>query len=115
YEIVVTPSLVMLTEAEAPLTMVEAMGWAPVALKVICFTPLPPELSVALKETVTFVLFQPAALAAGDCVALVVGGVLSGVVGDNLATNASADPPPKVVWKAPAVVGKLAESVNPDT
>ena len=80
------PSLVMFTEAEAPLTTVDAMGWAPVALKVICFTPLPPELSVALKETVTLVLFQPAALAAGDCVAVVVGGVESAQL---LGVNAS--------------------------
>src|SRR5262249_7845414 len=35
YEIVVTPSLVIFTEAEAPLTTVEAMGCAPVALKVL--------------------------------------------------------------------------------
>ena len=41
--------------------------------------------------------------------------VPAGVFGETLATKASKSPPPRVVWKAPAVVGKLAEAVIPAT
>src|SRR5215831_18833495 len=67
----VTPSPAMLTEAEAPRTVVGAIVCAPLALKVIWLTPLPT--SLALRETRTFVLFHPAALGAGDGTAVVTG------------------------------------------
>src|SRR5260370_11349690 len=69
----------MLTVGGGRAIVVDAVGWAPVALKVICFTPLPPALAVALREMLTLLLFQPAALGAGDCVAVVVGGVVLAV------------------------------------
>jgi hypothetical protein len=77
---VVVPSAVTLMPlTEPPDTVVEAIVCAPLAEYVISFTPEPPALSVALNETETFVLFHPAAFAAGLAVATVVGAVASAI------------------------------------
>lgn len=69
-----------MNEVEAPLTTVVAIVCAPVALYVICFTPVPPgSLSVALRVTVTLVLFHPFPLDTGDSAPVVTGGVVSEV------------------------------------
>jgi hypothetical protein len=58
-------------------TVVLATGWLPVALYVMEATPEPLTLSVAFKVSVTFVLFQPAPLAATSDVIVAVGATLS--------------------------------------
>jgi len=50
---------------------------APVSENWSCFTPEPPELSVAVRVTVTVVVFHPFALGLGDTEAVVVGGMVS--------------------------------------
>src|SRR5262245_17103266 len=77
YVIEVTPSPVMLNEADAPCTVVEGIGCAPVAEKVISLTPDPSTSSWTARFTVTSPLFQPAAFAAGFCAAVVTGAVAS--------------------------------------
>ena len=73
----VVPSTEMTTEVELPLTMLPPVC-APVSVKWISLTPVPPVLSVAVNVTVTFVLFQPAPLGSGESCAVVTGGVTSG-------------------------------------
>src|SRR5215469_7752788 len=74
---VVVPSAEMVTEVVLPATLPDPV-WAPVRLKSISFTPLPPgSLSVEFRVTATLVLFQPAALGPGEAVATVTGGVVS--------------------------------------
>src|SRR5262249_33590235 len=85
----------MLTEAEAPLTVVDAMGCAPLALKVICWTPLPPPL--ALRETRTFVLFHPAAVGAGDGTAVVTGAGTTVALSEALLLLGLASPIPETL------------------
>src|SRR5207237_2967372 len=63
---VVWPSVAMLIVTDAPVTVVLAIGWAPVALYVISLTPEPPALSVALSVTARSLLFHPAGLGCGD-------------------------------------------------
>jgi hypothetical protein len=78
--IIVTPSALTTKVADPPLTMVSPMVCAPVVLYVTCFTPeLPGSLSVEFSMTVTFVLFHPFALGAGDTEAVVTGGIVSEV------------------------------------
>src|SRR5947209_168685 len=74
---VVKPSLEMTIEAELPFTEVLAMDCAPLALRVICFRPEPPGLSVAVSAKVTLLLFQPAALGWGESDAAVAGAIVS--------------------------------------
>src|SRR2546428_6263907 len=71
------PSAVSAVLAVAPATVVEAIVWAPAALWVIDATPEPPAWSVAVRLTVTSVLFQPLPFGAGLAVVVVVGAVVS--------------------------------------
>src|SRR5256885_9190920 len=80
YVSVVAPSPVIVTEPAEP-AMTPDPACAPLRLKWISFTPDPPGLSVAASATVTLLLFQPAALGAGDGVGVVVGGVVSAATG----------------------------------
>src|SRR5712691_1851017 len=77
---VVVPSATIDTEAELPVTVKGPPFWLPLSEYTIDRTPLPPALSAAFSVTVTSLLFHPAALAAGDGVATVAGGVVSGVI-----------------------------------
>ena len=70
---VVTPSFVMVKLATFPGVAVLAIGWAPVAVAVICFTPLPPVLSTAVSVTVVSLLFQPPAFGWGETATVVPG------------------------------------------
>ena len=70
------PSAETITDAVLPDTS-PAPAWAPLREKPICFPPDPVASSVAVRSTVTSVLFQPLELAAGELVAVVVGGVVS--------------------------------------
>src|SRR5438067_3891740 len=59
---------------------VPVTGWSVPSAVTVCGAvqlAIPETVSAQTKVTVTFVLFQPAALAAGDCVWLMVGGVWS--------------------------------------
>src|SRR2546425_2980484 len=64
----------MLNDAEAPDTT-PPPACAPVSVYLISFTPAHPEVSTALRSTVTVVLFHPAVFDAGDGTALLVGGL----------------------------------------
>ena len=73
---VVTPSVDMRIEVELAATEPPPVC-APVNVYVMDWTPLPPALSVAVRVTVTFELFQPAPLADGAAVAAEVGAIVS--------------------------------------
>ena len=75
----------------------------------------PEAASVALRVTITSPLFQPTAFGAGEGSAVVTDGVVSDGTSVILATKTSPKPPPKVGWKAPAVVGKSLEVAPPVT
>src|SRR5689334_12640119 len=62
---VLTPSAVIGSDAELPATVVAGVACAPLTEYVTCFTPEPPLLSVAIRATVTSVLFQPLLFRAG--------------------------------------------------
>ena len=75
---VVVPSAEIVTAVRLP-TTTPAPPCAPLWEKWISFTPEPPGSSAAARLIVTFVLFQPFALGAGEGVAVVVGGMESAV------------------------------------
>src|SRR5258708_32195029 len=77
--IVVIPSTLTMNDVKLVGSVVLPTGCAPVALYVICFTPGPPGLSKEVRFTVTLELFHPAALGCGNRVAVVVGGMGSGI------------------------------------
>ncbi len=76
---VVVPSVVMVTKAEFPATTL-APVCAPVRLTLICFTPLPLGLSIAVTTTVGLELFH-LPLGAGCTTALLAGGIVSVTAG----------------------------------
>src|SRR3954452_501622 len=67
----------IVTLALLPSSVVGALACAPLALQVSERTPRPPGRSCALSATVTGPRYQPAALAAGDTRAVVIGGLRS--------------------------------------
>jgi hypothetical protein len=80
-------------------------------------TGAPPEAAVAASVTVTLLRFQPAAFGEGVSAAVVVGGLATDWE-SILTANPSigtVGPPLKMGWKAPDVMGKFAEVVEPVT
>src|SRR2546427_4948459 len=72
---VLIPSALITIAVEAPVTVVDRVACAPLMLYVNC--PMPDVLSVAASDTVTSERFHPAALTAGDSVAVVAGATVS--------------------------------------